>query len=175
MPHISQIDYETADAATRAAHDEEVRLRGRMTNMKRTLLHSIPAHRIYAEWFALRDELRPALSDREVWLFCHAIAVQMKGLVPTMFFRRAMIENGISPEHPGANTGEQVLIDFGSAIAIDSNAVPDAIWDALKSRYRERTLVNLVAFAGIMVATIIFTNTVAVELDAELERYLTPA
>jgi hypothetical protein len=172
VPHISQIDYATADAAIKAAHDEEVRLRGRMTNMKRTLLHSIPANRIYAEWFTLRDELRPALSDREVWLFCHAIAVQQNGLVPRMFFRRAMIENGISPEAPNATPGEQLLIDFGVAIATDSNAVPDAIWDALKARYDERTLVNLVAFAGIMVATIIFTNVVAVELDAELERYL---
>jgi hypothetical protein len=172
MPHISQIDYETADAATKAAHDEEVRLRGRMTNMKRTLLHSIPANRIYAEWFTLRDELRPALSDREVWLFCHAIAVQQNGLVPRMFFRRAMIENGIVPEDPRPTADEQLLIDFGVAIATNSNAVPDAIWDALKARYDERTLVNLVAFAGIMVATIIFTNVVAVELDAELERYL---
>jgi hypothetical protein len=172
VPHISQIDYATADAATKAAHDEEVRLRGRMTNMKRTLLHSIPANRIYAEWFTLRDELRPVLSDREVWLFCHAIAVQQNALVPRMFFRRAMSENGILPEAPNATPGEQLLIDFGVAIATNSNAVPEAIWDALKASYDERTLVNLVAFAGIMVATIIFTNAVAVELDAELERYL---
>lgn len=54
MARISRIDYDTAPPEIRAAHDEELRLRGRMTNMKRILLHSPAAHRIYAEWFTLR-------------------------------------------------------------------------------------------------------------------------
>ena len=57
MSQIPHIDYETASEEIRAAHDEEVRVRGNMTNMKRTLLHSPEAHRIYAEWFTLRAEL----------------------------------------------------------------------------------------------------------------------
>lgn len=44
MSYIPQIDYDTALDEIRAAHDEEVRVRGRMTNMKRTLLHSPAAH-----------------------------------------------------------------------------------------------------------------------------------
>lgn len=49
MSHIPQIDYDTASDEIRAAHDEEVRVRGRMTNMKRTLPDLPAAHRIYAE------------------------------------------------------------------------------------------------------------------------------
>ncbi|MER8464929.1 hypothetical protein [Mesorhizobium sp. M1396] len=41
----------------------------------------------------------------------------------------------------------------------------------LKARYDEPLLVNLVAFAGIMVATTVFTNAVRVDLDPELELY----
>ncbi|TIX95138.1 MAG: hypothetical protein E5V17_04275, partial [Mesorhizobium sp.] len=63
------------------------------------------------------------------------------------------------------------LIKFGKAVAADANAVPEEVWAALKSRYDDTLLVNLVAFAGIMVATCLFTNAVRVDLDPELEGY----
>ena len=56
-------------------------------------------------------------------------------------------------------------------IAAGANAVPDEVWAALKARYDDALLVNLVAFAGIMVATCVFTNAVRVDLDPELEGY----
>ena len=61
MSRIPPIDYDTASEAVRAEHDRELQLRGRMTNMKRVLLHSPAAHRIYAEWFTLYDALLPVL------------------------------------------------------------------------------------------------------------------
>ena len=39
---IRQIDYSTAPAATQRAHDDHLRI-ARITNMKRTLLRSVPA------------------------------------------------------------------------------------------------------------------------------------
>lgn len=69
MSRISQIVYSEASPEIRAEHDEELRRRGRMTNMKRIMLHSPVAHGIYAEWFTLRDLLRPAIPDRAIWLF----------------------------------------------------------------------------------------------------------
>lgn len=62
-------------------------------------------------------------------------------------------------------------MSFGRALAADANAVADETWAALKARYDETLLVNLVAFAGIMVATCVFTNGVKVDLDPELEGY----
>lgn len=172
MSHISQIDYETASPEIRAEHDEEVRLRGRMTNMKRTLLHSPVAHRIYAEWFALREELRPAIDDRAIWLLCLAISTESRSIIPVGFFRRALISAGFKPETIEPNDDEALLMAFGKAIVADSNAVPAAIWERLKARYDEATLVNLVAFAGIMIATAVFNNAVGVEADEELQPYL---
>ena len=98
MSHISQIDYETASDAIRRAHDEELRLRGRMTNMKRTLLHSPVAHRIYAEWFTLRDALHPVVDDRALWIFCLAISTASRSRIPIGFFRRALIGAGVDPD-----------------------------------------------------------------------------
>ena len=171
MSRISQISYDDASPEIRAEHDEELRLRGRMTNMKRVLLHSPVAHRIYAEWFTLRDLLRPILSDRTIWLFSLAISEASDALIPTTFFRRALIQSGIEPDKLEPDEDERVLMEFGRAIVANSNAVPDEIWVRLTARYNEPTLVNLVAFCGIMVATGIFTNVVEVDLDPELDIY----
>jgi hypothetical protein len=172
MSHITPIDYDTASDAVRAEHDREVALRGRMTNMKRTLLHSPVAHRIYAEWFTLREELRPALDDRAVWLFCQTISLESRAIIPVGFFRRALINAGLTPEAIVPTEDETLLIDFGKAIVRDSNVVPEELWAQLKARYDEPTLVNLVAFAGIMIATAVYTNVVKVDIDPELGAYL---
>ncbi|TGP57298.1 hypothetical protein EN802_20765 [bacterium M00.F.Ca.ET.159.01.1.1] len=171
MAHLSAIDYATASEDMRAEHDRELKLRGRMTNMKRILLHSPAAHRIYAEWFTLRDLLSPTLDDRAIWLFSKAIAEMMHAEIPVTFFRRALIESGLDPEAIEPTAEEALLMGFGKAVAADANSVPDETWAALKARYDETLLVNLTAFAGIMVATCVFTNAVKVDLDPELERY----
>lgn len=172
MSHLSHFDYDTASEAARAEHDREIGLRGRMTNMKRTLLHSPVAHRIYAEWFTLREELRPAMDDRAIWLLCQAIALECRSIIPVGFFRRALINAGLKPETVEPSADEALLIAFGTAIARDSNAIPDDIWARLKARYDEPTLVNLVAFAGIMIATAIFNNAVKIDIDSELDPFL---
>ena len=169
MAHLAAIDYATASDEIRAEHDRELALRGRMTNMKRILLRSPAAHRIYAEWFTLRDLLKPTLDDRAIWLFSKAIAETMRAEIPVTFFRRALIDSGFEPEGIAPSADEALLIKFGKAVAADANAVPDEAWAALKARYDETLLVNLTAFAGIMVATCVFTNAVKVDLDPELE------
>jgi len=175
MAQLSPIDYATAAQEIRAEHDREIALRGRMTNMKRILLHSPAAHRIYAEWFTLRDLLRPTLDDRAIWLFSTAIPEAMRAEIPVTFFRRALIDSGLDPETILPTTDEVLLIVFGKAVAADANTVPDETWIALKARYDETLLVNLTAFAGIMVATCVFTNAVKVDLDPELEGYRRPS
>lgn len=171
MSHIPQIDYATAPDEIRKAHDEEVRHRGRMTNMKRTLLHSPEAHRIYAEWFTLRAELNPAINDREIWVFSHAISKALNSTIAVTFFRRALITNGFDPDALELTEIESLLKRFGEAIVADSNNVPGEIWAALKKRYDAKVLVDLVAFAGIMIATAVFNNVVQVDFDSELEAF----
>ena len=170
MSHIPQIDYTTASETIRAAHDEEVRVRGRMTNMKRTLLHSPVAHRIYAEWFTLRAELS-AIADRPIWIFSHALSKAANSTIAVTFLRRALINAGFNPDALLLSEEEALLAAFGKAIAVDSNAIPAEIWTQLKARYDTKTLVDLVAFAGIMLATAVFNNVVEVDFDPELEAF----
>jgi hypothetical protein len=170
MSHIPPIDYETASEVIRSAHDEEVRVRGRMTNMKRTLLHSPTAHRIYAEWFTLRAELG-SIDDRSIWIFSHSISKASRSKIAVTFFRRALMNAGFNPDALELSEEEALLDDFGKAIVANSNAIPAEIWTQLKARYDEKTLVDLVAFAGIMLATAVFNNVVEIDFDPELEAF----
>ena len=174
MPHIPMIDYATAPDHIREAHDEEIRLRGRMTNMKRTLLHSPQAHRIYAEWFTLREELLPAVDDRAIQVFCKAISEEVGSKIAVTFFRRALIQSGADPDELEMREEDRLLNDFGRAIVRNSKDIPPDIWAALKIRYHNKTLVDLVALAGIMLATAVFNYVVEVPFDAELEPFAAP-
>ena len=171
MQHISQVDYAKASPDQRAAHDEELRLRGRMTNMKRTLLHSPAALRVYGEWFTLRDQLRPALGDRAIWIFAYAVCRGSGSLIGSSFMRRALAQSGADPDQLVLSEAEADLSRFGEAIGSSRRGVPEELWRPLKARYSEATLVDLVAFAGIMVATNVFTDVVDTSLDDELREF----
>ena len=172
MAHITQLDYASATPEQRAAHDAELRLRGRMTNMKRTLLHSPVALRVYGEWFALRDELRPVLGDRAIWLFAHAISLASDSPVGSNFMRRALIQGGDNPDALSLTPAEALLVQLGTALGQDPKSVPHEIWPTLAASYSDKTLVDLIAFAGLMAATNLFTDAVETELDAELRPFM---
>jgi hypothetical protein len=59
MPRIVPLDPDAAPADARAVADAHVRNHARMTNMKRTLLQSVPAFRALMEWYPLRDAVQP--------------------------------------------------------------------------------------------------------------------
>ena len=171
MPHIPELDYRAASPDQQTAHDEELRLRGRMTNMKRTLLHSPVALRIYGEWFTLRDELRPVLGDRAIWIFCHAICLASNSAVGIGFMRRALIQGGNNPDALVLDETETLLVRVGTAIADNPKSITADDWRGLQAIYPAKTIVDLIAFAGQMVATNVFTDAVDTNIDAELAPY----
>ncbi|WDR07092.1 hypothetical protein PSQ90_06565 [Devosia rhodophyticola] len=172
MARITQVDYATATPEQRQAHDAEMALRGRMTNMKRTLLHSPVALRIYGEWFALRDQLLPILGVRPIWLFAEAISKSSDSPIGMGFMRRAIVTGGDDPDRLVLTAEEEALVALGQALGRNAQSVPDAIWGQVAERYDEKTLVDLIAFAGLMVATNLFTDAVKTEMDTELLPFL---
>lgn len=170
-PYIGQLALADAGPAQRAAHDEELRLRGRMTNMKRTLLHSPVALRVYGEWFALRDELAPVIGDRAILTLCLAISRQMDNAVGMAFMRRGLA--GLAGEPvPLAAVDLDILTLFGTAFAADARTIPASLWSELSRSLPPKTLVDLVALAGIMMATNAFMDAVGTEPDPELAAFM---
>lgn len=172
MPHIAQLDLASASPEQRAAHDEELRLRGRMTNMKRTLMHSPVALRVYGEWFALRDELAPVIGDRAILTLCLAISTRMDNQVGMAFMRRGLANLPQQQEVAAVAVDLDDIAAFGTAFAADAKTIPAALWSRLSVRLSARTLVDLTALAGLMLATNAFMDAVGAEPDAELAAFI---
>ena len=171
MPRIRPVEYAEATPGQRAAHDKVVREQGRMTNMKRTLLHSLPAFRALMEWYPLRDTVQPFLGDRLTTIFAHAISSENDCLVWSTYFRRILLESGEDPDQFALDEHEKVVVEFGRRLAEPFGRVPDSLYAQLAALFTGQQIVALTAFGAMMVATNVFNNALAVDLDDYLEPY----
>lgn len=174
MSHISQINYESASEEIRRAFDEEEKVRGNPTNMKRTLLHSVTAHAAYMQWYPLWNEVKKLLGLRAAVVFAHSISTTNDCLLCSTFFRRALADLGLKPDSFEPVNDEPLLIELGQALAHhhDQGTLSASLWERLKNRFTETELVNLIAFSGLMVATNLFNNIVQVDVDTPLLEHL---
>jgi alkylhydroperoxidase family enzyme len=175
MARIDPVDYDAATPAARTAYEEHERHHGRMTNMKRTLLHSLPSFHALMEWYTLRDTVRPFLGDRAATVFSHAISAETDCLICSTFFRRILIDAGEDPDELPLNARERLLVDFGRQLAKDPKGVDDALYGRLTNEFSAEQIVALTAFGAIMLATNIFNDALRVDLDGYLEPYRRPA
>ena len=171
MARIRPVDPKAATPEQRAAHDEGVRRYGRMTNMKRTLLHSLPSYDALMEWYPLRDAVEPFLGKRLATIFSHAISADTDCLICSTFFRRILIDDGEDPDVLSLDAREQLVVDFGRALAAPGSRVPDALYDRLSAEFTNEQIVAFTAFGAMMLATNVVNNALEVDLDGYLEPY----
>ena len=171
MPRIPPLDNEAAPPETRAAAEGHVRNHARMTNMKRTLLHSLPAFRALMEWYPLRDTIQPFLGERLTTLFAHAISAETDCLICSTFFRRMLIQTGDNPDRLKLDERETVVIEFGRALAVSPFKVPQELYRRMEGQFEPAQIVALTAFGALMVATNVVNNALEVDLDEYLQPY----
>jgi alkylhydroperoxidase family enzyme len=171
MPRIPPLASEAAPPEARAAADAHVRNHARMTNMKRTLLHSLPAFNALMEWYPLRDTVQPFLGERLTTLFAHAISAETDCLICSTFFRRMLIQTGENPERLKLDERETAVIEFGRALAVSPFKVSDPVYQRLENYFTPAQIVALTAFGALMVATNVVNNALDVELDEYLQPY----
>lgn len=161
--------------AQAAARDHQLETYGgRITTMKATLLSHVPSFTAYMEWYVLRDELAPLIGERAVALFSYAISDENDCLVCSVYFRRILIDNGEDPDNPQVTEVEQLLIDWGRLIARSPADIPDELYARLEAAFSPQLRVQLVAFAGLMIATNLFNMVGRVPLDEVLYDYRKP-
>ena len=175
MSHISQLTYDEAPPENQEAFRREEAARGKPSNMKATLLHSVTAHRAYMEWYPLWEEVKTVLGLRGAVLYAHAISTTNNCLLCSTYFRKALTDLGSSPDKFVVSPEEEPIVALGYAAARHWEPVDARLWERLRERYSEKDLVNLVAFAGVMVATNLFNNLVQVRVDDVLTPYLPEA
>lgn len=167
---IHQIDYQAAPVAIQHAHDDHLRI-ARITNMKRTLLRSLPAFDALMTWYTLRDATIPILGERLTTIFAHAISAETDCLICSTFFRRILIDQGEDPDHLALDDREQVVAAFGRRLGQSPFTVPDEVFAPLRQLFDEEAIVTLTAFGALMVATNVVNNALEIPLDEYLEPY----
>lgn len=172
MPFLPEIDLDALSPEQQEAADRQVRLHGgRITNMKATLLGHVPSFDAYMEWYTLKDELVPHIGERAFSLFCYAISDENDCLVCSVFFRRILIDGGADPDDPQPAYHEALLMEWGRAIARDPHGISDDLVMRLESEFDATLRLQLLAFAGQMIATNLINTVGRIPLDEILYDY----
>ena len=171
MSYIPMTEYDTSSEEVKREYDDQIAKHGRITNMKRTLLHNLPSFKAYMEWYTLYDELVPVLGERALSIFSYAISTGNDCLVCGSFFTKILEESGEDVSCMELNEKEQLLFDLGIVIANDPHNIPDSMYDGLKAMFTDEQIVTIIAFAGIMYATNLFNTITKVDLDEVLYEY----
>ncbi|SRR6266704_2385166 len=171
MPHIPPLELEQTTSDRRAAFEHGLARFGRLTNMKRTLLHCPPAYHALMEWYTLFDLVKGFLGERLAIIFSHAISAESDCLICTTFMRRILIEWGENPDELKLDEKGETIVAFGRAIARHGNRVPDEVYNRVAGYFTHEQMVALTAFAALMIATNIVNNVLQVDLDEYLYSY----
>ncbi|MEI7845721.1 MAG: hypothetical protein WCK35_07950 [Chloroflexota bacterium] len=171
MPRIATLEYEQTTGDYRTTFDQGLVKYHRMTNMKRTLLHSIPAYTALMEWYPLFDCIKEFLGERLSVIFSHAISVESDCLLCTTFMRRELILWGEDPSKLVLDEKGEVLVEFGRAIAKQGSRIPDDLFQRVKEHFNTEQIVALTGFASLMIATNIINSVLEVEVDEHLYEF----
>jgi hypothetical protein len=171
MARIAPVDETSAPPQSRELAAEHAATGGRMTNMKWTLAHSPVALDALLQWYPLHDRVAPVLGERRTWLYCQAISAQSECLICSTFFRRLLADSGEDPDDPQLDELDELVVDLGRRLADDPHTVDDALHARLQERFDTAQIVELVAFGAMMLATNVFNDALAVDLDGYLQPY----
>jgi len=173
MPRIKPVEGTEISPIVQQSFDDHVKNhKTRITNMKATLAHSLPAFDVYMQWYKLYEEVKQILGERLAYLFAWSISHASNCPLCSVYFRKIIIDKGENPESLELTPGEKDVLDFGEAIARQQGHIHNDVYNKLVSRFTENEMVMLVAFAGQMIATNIFNNVIETNIDEYLFDYL---
>ncbi|MDR2106563.1 MAG: hypothetical protein LBP24_04065 [Coriobacteriales bacterium] len=174
MGFLPLTDYEGATDEVRKEYDYWTKRSGRVTNMKRLLLQDLPTYHAYMAWYTLYERLVDVVGKRAVDLLCYAVSTNNHCLLCSTFFQQIFIDAGENPNAFEADATEQLLLDLGTAISQNPNNVPSEVYARLEERFTADEIVLIIGFAAQMVATNYFNMVTKVDIDEQLEPYITP-
>ncbi|HKH60820.1 MAG TPA: hypothetical protein VKA49_08310 [Flavitalea sp.] len=175
MPRIYPVRRQEVTSEVEHAFEEHIqKYNGRITNMKATLARSLPAFEVYMQWYVLYEEVKKLLGNRMAPLFAFSISQASDCPLCSTFFRKIIIDNGEHPENLQLSEREQEILSFGAQVSSCRGVIRNDVYDSVKKYFNDRDLVTLIAFAGQMIATNIFSNVIETEIDDYLSDYLKP-
>ena len=174
VAHIKPVAVDELSGEVRKAYEAALAQHGRVTNMKRTLLRSMPAYKALMQWYELFDLVKGFLGERLAIIFSHAISADTDCLICTTFMRRILIQWGEDPSALKMDAKGEAVVAYGNALARQGNVVPDELFQRLQEFLNPSQIVALTAFGAMMVATNIINNALEVDLDEYLYDFRQP-
>ena len=173
MTRITIPSYGSLSAEAKKEYDEQVQSHGRITNMKKTLLHSIPSFQVLMEWYPLRDEVVKIAGEFACNAYAYAISDDNDCLICSTFFRKLLQDSGHDPDNLDYQPDHDsaLLMEYARACTAKPTEVSDALFERMRTRFSEEQIVLLTAFAGMMIATNLINNALNVPLDDYLMPY----
>ena len=166
MPRITEIDPAAAPESIQKIIADHVAEGHVLTAEKRTLLHNAAAfNAVEAGSYALDDELQRLIGKRAADFYEYAISQKNGCLVCSVYFQKLLRKNGIDFDTFEFTPREQLLIEYGQAIAEDPKHVPDELFARMKAEFTEEEIVVITAMGVMMIANNYFNDILDVTPD----------
>jgi hypothetical protein len=173
MARIKPVNEREISSSLKEAFEKHViEYDARITNMKATLGHSLSCFEIYMQWYVLYDEIKKILGERLAYLYAYSVSFASNCPLCSTFFRKIIIDAGENPENLQINPNEKKVLEFGSSIATSQGNISDKVYHSVAAMYDQQQMVVLIAFAGQMIATNVFSNVIQTDIDEYLSDYL---
>jgi hypothetical protein len=124
------------------------------------------------QWYPLYQEVEKILGKRLAYLYAYSISKASDCPLCSTYFRKIIIDSGEKPESLDITPAQKDMLDFGSGIARCQGNINDHLYNTVAGRYSKTDMVVLIAFAGQMIATNIFSNVIETDIDEYLAEYL---
>ena len=173
MARINPINQNEISPSLQIAFERHIKeYNARITNMKATLGHSLLAFEVYMQWYPLYEQVEIILGKRLAYLYAYSISKASDCPLCSTFFRKIIIDAGEKPENLVLAPLQKDVIDFGSSIAKYQGNINDHLYNSVAQHYSKTDMVILIAFAGQMIATNVFSNVIETDIDEYLVEYL---
>jgi hypothetical protein len=167
MSVIPLPEWDELSQEAREFYEERIKTHGRVTNMVKMLLYSMPAFRAL-EFYPVRNVLMDIIGPRATYLFCYAISMEDECIICTTYHAKLLKEMGIKAEDFEFTDVEKVLIDYGRALVRNPNNIDERIYAELKRLFTKEQIVLITAVGCRMIASNLFNNALKVDLDEYL-------
>ena len=164
MARIPLIDPKNASPEVQAAIEAHLAGGHQLTHEKLTLLHNVVAFDALEETsYRLDRELARLIGQQAADFFEYVISLENDCVVCSTYFSRLLKERGISFEDFAFTEREQLLIDYGRAMAKNPKHIDDALYQRMQAEFTDEEIVVITTMGLFMLANNYFNDLMQVD------------
>ena len=152
MAWITPVTYETAPEGSKAILDEIGHDKLEIKKLAWLLKNPVVYNSVEVNCWPLDEELQRVVGKRLGDLLEYVISKENNSDICSHYFAECLAEQGIDFETTQFNEEEQLIIEYGQAIARDFHNIPQDLKDRLKKVFTEEQIVVITGMAAVITA-----------------------